>query len=51
MNDRQDTDREDGPQTVLPAPAAEGREPVTHSLKGSITIDLNKLKREEERNG
>jgi hypothetical protein len=49
MNERQDNDRGDADERVPPEPAEE-REPVTHSLKGSMTIDLN-LPREEEDDG
>lgn len=51
MNDQQDTDPTEG-LTAEPDrldPDAE-REPVTHSLKGSVTIDLN-TNREEDNDG
>ena len=44
---RQDEGRGDADERVPSAPAEE-REPTTHSLKGSMTIDLNLPKDEED---
>jgi hypothetical protein len=42
-------DRE--PAEVKDEREPEEREPVTHSLKGSITIDLDKIARKDEDDG
>lgn len=49
MTDRQDTVRGDDVRGVPPTPAVGAvREPVTHSLKGSIMIDLDTVPKEED---